>query len=208
MDNKVIQKRFPATIAASPKTELTFLSDKKVNGELYAFLQSLSRVSETEETYVLKSDIPTQKEICSKINCKSPKTYRSHMNYLIEQGYVEDKIDRYILPRKEDIYLLIPLETVKFLNDTAKENVVKTYIYLAQRYKYAVNAGKQYDFTLKEIGVQLGIKVENYQRGYETINNILVCLCNNGLISYTSYFDGTTRKHKLTALNFLYKDIK
>jgi hypothetical protein len=100
------------------------------------------------------------------------------------------------------------LETVKFFNDTAKENVVKTYIYLAQRYKYAMSAGKQYEFTLKEIGNHLGITVENYKRGYETINNILVNLYNNGLIDYVSFYDGAAKKHKLTALSFEHKNLK
>ena len=38
--------------------------------------------------------------------------------------------DRYILPNKEDIYLLIPLATIQFIRDTLKEPVIKTYIYL------------------------------------------------------------------------------
>lgn len=205
LEEKIIQKRFPATIL-SKKKELTFLSDKKIDGELYALFQGLSRVNNEGDTYVIKFELPTQKDICDKIGCKSVKTYKAHLNYLIERGYVEDLEDRYVLPKKEDIYLLIPLETVKFFNDTATENVVKTYIYLAQRYKYALSLGKQYEFSLKEIGNHLGIKVENYKRGYETINNILVSLYNNGLIDYVVYFDGAVKKHKLTVLNFQYKN--
>lgn len=41
-----------------------------------------------------------------------------------------DKEDRYILPRKEDFYFLIPLKTLQYLNDNCKEHVIKIYVYL------------------------------------------------------------------------------
>ena len=59
------------------------------------------------------------------LGIKSPKTYRAHLDYLIKNNFIiEDKKD-YILSKAEDIYFLIPLDTIKFLNDTTKENVVK-----------------------------------------------------------------------------------
>lgn len=114
-----IQKRFPADTQIN-KDQLTFLSDKKVNAELYAFFQSLS-MPRDKETYVSKTDLPTQTEICKKIGVKSPKTYRTHLKYLIDQGYIIDNETEYYLPKKEDIYLLIPLETLQFLLDTLNE---------------------------------------------------------------------------------------
>ena len=48
---------------------------------------------------------------------------------MVEEDY------RYILPNKEDIYLLIPLSTLQFMQDVLKEPVIKTYIYLAQKWK-------------------------------------------------------------------------
>ena len=98
-----IEKRFPASVDLKCKT---FLNDKKINGELYAFFQSVSKGIE-QETVVLKKDLPTQATICSILGLKSPKTYRSHLNYLIEAGYLEERDgeeDRYYLPRLEDQY--------------------------------------------------------------------------------------------------------
>ena len=63
-------------------------------------------------TVVMKSDLPTQAKIMEKIGLGSPKTLRAHLKYLIEHGYVIDEDDRYILPNVEDIYLLLPLDTV------------------------------------------------------------------------------------------------
>ena len=192
------RKRFPADTSLKVQT---FLNNKKVNGELYAFLQSLSRHSD-EVTFVLKEDLPKQGEICSYLKINSPKTYRAHLNYLIEFGFVEELVDRYILPRAEDIYLLIPQSTIQYLRDNCKDHIFKIYIYLAQRFKWAIERGSSYVFTLEELGNHVGIKVKNNSRGYEIINNALDLLYNSGLIDYITFFDGQTQRKKLIKFSF------
>ena len=78
-----------------------------------------------------KKDLPKQAELCQKLGFSSPKTYRAHLDALVKHGYVIEEKERgeYVLPNKEDVFLYIPLETLKFLNDTLKENVIKIYIY-------------------------------------------------------------------------------
>ena len=181
--------------------ELTFLNDKNIDGELYAFLQSVSlpvaQPDGSNLTVVDKKSLPTQNKICEVIGIKSPKTLKVHLNYLIEKGYVEDKDGKYILPNIENIYFLIPLLTLQYLNDNCREHVIKLYIYLGQRYKFALAQGIIYEFNLEELGQHIGIKIKNNSRGYEVINNALDLLYNSGLIDYCSYFDGTTQKKKL-----------
>lgn len=41
-----------------------------------------------------------------------------------------DKDIVYRLPEIEDIYFLIPLDTLKYLNNNCKEHVIKIYVYL------------------------------------------------------------------------------
>lgn len=201
------QKRFPANTTLN---ELTFLNDKKINGELYALLQGLSiyEVLDKENhqfvTYVLKSKLPKQSKICEILGIKSPKTLRSHLAYLIEQGYVEETDDKYILPEMENIYFLIPLKTLKYLNDNCKEHVIKIYVYLGQRYKWALEKGISYEFTLEDLGNHIGLKIKNNSRGYEIINNALDLLCNSDLIDYVSFFDGQMQKKKLTKFSYEY----
>lgn len=77
---ETIKKRFPADITLDITT---FLNDKKVDGELYALLQSFSRHN-NYDTYVLKKDLPKQAIICESIGIKSPKTLRVHLKYLID----------------------------------------------------------------------------------------------------------------------------
>ena len=99
----------------------------------------------------------------------SIKTYRAHLNYLIERGYVIEETDQFILPPKEDIYLSLPLDTINFIQDTLKEPVIKTYIYLGQRYKYK----KNYIFTEKEVAEHLGMNVVGNGSVYNRIRNYL-----------------------------------
>ena len=199
-----IKKRFPATL--DKIDELTFLNDKQVDGELYAIFQGLSR-PENGKTIVHKGVIPKQSDMCAKIGIKSPKTLRTHLSYLILQGYIEiEKNGDYSLPLKEDIYFMIPLPTLQYLNNNCKDHVIKIYIYLGQRWKQALNRKcAYYEFTLEEIGNQIGLKVKNNSRGYGIINNALEMLYNAGLIDYCGYFDGVMPKKKLTKYGFEYK---
>lgn len=72
----MVQKRFPADTDITK--EITFLKDSKIDAELYAFLQSISK-PEDGVTIVVKKDMPKQSDIISKIGIKSPKTYRAHL---------------------------------------------------------------------------------------------------------------------------------
>lgn len=205
------QKRFPADTSLKYQT---FLNDKKVNGELYAYLQSLSeyKVLDKQEnkyfTFISKKNMPKQNIMCEVLGIKSPKTLRTHLNYLIEQGYIQDTEDKYVLPEMEDIYFLIPLKTIQYLKDNCKEHVFKIYIYLGQRYKWALDNGVLYEFTLEELGNHVGLKIKNSSRGYEIVNNALDLLINSGLIDYVSYFDGQMQKKKLTLFSFEYLNPK
>lgn len=127
----MVEKRFPATVTIDDDVT-TFLHDKKINAELYAYLQSKSYPDDNKRTIVKKSDLDKQDEICKIIGIRSRSTLRSHLLYLIEVGYVVDEKDakQYYLPDLEQIYLLIPLDTLHFIQDTVKEAVYKVYIYL------------------------------------------------------------------------------
>lgn len=205
--NKIVQKRFPADTSLSTN-ETTFLSDKKIDGELYGYLQSISMPFEAGdriETRVYFDKMPSQKIICEKINIKSAKTLRSRLEYLIEKGYLIKTSSYYILDNKEDIFLMIPLSTLQFLMDVVKDHIIKIYIYLGQKYKYASYMGVQYIFTLQELADHIGLKTNGNGRTYEVIRNALSALSDFGLIKYVEFFDGCSSKKKLVGFNFDYK---
>ena len=193
-----MKKRFPADTALELAT---FLNDKKVDGELYALLQSYSVPNDKKETIVYKSSLPTQVEMCAKLGIKSRMTYRAHLRYLLEKEYVVERDNAYYLPNKEEIYFMIPIDTLKFLNDTMTEQVIKTYIYLGQRFKYKPG----YVFTIDEIAQHIGIKLDNNARNYEIINNCLTCLSNSELIKYVEFYEGDKPKKRLVDFSLEYK---
>ena len=155
------------------------------------------------QTIVYKSSMPTQKDMCEILKIKSTTTFRTHLKYLIEQGYIVDEGDRYVIDtHKESRYIKIPLETIEFLNDTVKEAVWKTYLYLGQRWNWK---GNQYIFTLEELATHIGKKLGNNKDRYEEINHILQCLKNNGLIDWAEYNEGQKKRHRLVNFSLTYK---
>lgn len=195
------QKRFPANTTL---THLTFLNNKKIDGQLYGLLQSYSEVV-NNKTVVDKKKIPTQVELCKKLEIKSAKTYRSRLKELINTGYVIDNEAQYELPDMEEIYFMIPIDTLNFINDNYKAHILKLYIYLGQRYKYAQTLKKNYEFTLNELGEHIGVNVENNSRGYEIINNALDALRNDGLIDFKNMYDVKYNMKKKVLVGFSFE---
>ena len=187
-----IKKTFPAD-TAKKEEYLTFLNDSKVDAELYALLLSYSygvpgNGQHGPETRVDKEDFPTQQQIANmlnkdgidlktgKVNSISRATVNNHLQYLKKKGYLADCGNYYQIIQKEKMYFQMPLELVEFFINTVKPLVLKTYIYLGQRYKYKPG----YEFTIKEIAEHLGI---NYQWNHGAIRSALIVLEDLGLIS-------------------------
>lgn len=187
---KQIQKRFPANVTL---TELTFLNDPKVDAELYAYLQSMSYPDpDTKETKVRKKDLPSQETIAKEVlNC-SRNTVGTHLKYLKENGYITDTKEYLILNPKEEIFFQIPLDLLQFFINTVKQPVIKTYIYLGQRYKYKP---KEYVFTMKEIAEHLGL---NYRKNYSHIKDYLEILSGLNLIKIAVFYDKNLPYMRLT----------
>ncbi len=203
---KEIQKRFPAETTMERST---FLNNKEIDGLLYAYFQNLSRPvcideeNKIYETRVDKAYIPSQIELCKQVRIKSTSTLRKRMGVLLNTGYLIDKGEYYVLPQVEEQYLGIPLETLKFFVDTLKVDVVKVYIYLGQRYKYAQSIHTLYSFDKEEILTHLGRSAG--KSGYEFVNHALDALINNGLIRVVEFRDGKKPCMRLVEFNTTYK---
>jgi biotin operon repressor len=152
-----IHKRFPAD---TTDEEITFLNDGKIDAELYAYLQSLSYPdAETKQTRVDKSKLPGQDYIAEEIlKCKSRNTVGNHLRYLKETGFIIDEGKYYVLPDKEKMFFKMPLELLNYFIDVVKQPVLKTYIYLGQRFSYKPH---DYVFTVREIAEHIGM---NYNK--------------------------------------------
>ena len=199
----VIEKHFPADTSMEM---LTFLNNKNIDGRLYAYLQSKSmpvKISDYYETRVDKFELGTQGEFCEAIQIKSPKTLRKHLNTLIDTGYLRNEKDYYVLIQKEDIFFKMPLDTLRFIQNTIKEDVIKIYIYLGQRYKFAASQGTKYSFSIKEIVEHLGLSLNDKNRNF--VKDGLDALMNNELIKFVSYREGKAPRLRLVDFSYEYK---
>lgn len=196
------EKHFPSDPTLyKEKDKVTFLTDKKVDAELYGILMEYSYGDkELKETIIYKSSLPTQQKMCEMLNIGSRNTYKKHLNYLIEQEYLIDKGLYYIVnKKKENIYLKIDTDTIRFLNNTVKEPVWKAYIYLGQRWNWK---HQDFIFDLEDLGKHIGKKINNHSKIYMELNDILQCLENNGLIKVIEFYDGKYRKKRLVEFNY------
>lgn len=201
--NMTYQKRMPADWVKKIEEGLTFLNDKKINGELYAYLMSQS-YGKDGKTIVEKKKLPKQTEICEIIGIKSRTTYNTHLNYLIEKGYIEEeKKGIYTLLNPESMYFEIPQDTLNYLNDTASEQVIKAFICLGQMWSFSQNKKELYTFTKKELCERIGMPMKggNANVNYDKINNILCCLIKCGFIDVEVYHDDKMLPH-IRLLNF------
>lgn len=186
-------KRFPSDFSLDYKT---FLNDKGINAEVYAIFLGGSKVIEKEDgskiTFISYSDINKSK-IARSLGISRP-TLNTKIEYLKTKGYLIEENKGYQIMVNENCYLNIPVETLWYLQDTLKAEVIKTYIYLGVRYNYK----KDYQFTSQEIGVHCGINLQsNYSRNYVKIRNILNILKDCGLIDFKTIYIGKEERKQM-----------
>ena len=175
-----IKKRFPANTTLDKPT---FLNNSKISAELYAFFLVLS-VGENGETRVYKNKLPSTKIIAEEILRKSRSTYNNYINTLKKEGYLEDKGEYWVLPKVEEMYFTMELDLLQHFIYSIKEEVLKVYIYLGQRYNYKPG---DYVFTIKEICEHLGL---GYERNHKAISSHIDLLQNLGLITIAHFYEG------------------
>lgn len=212
MDNEEQKRRIPL--------DKKFMT-KKINDILYGYLQVKSTLNtETNIRYIKKDDVNfTEIEEDLKYTFKR-RTLVNHLSNLIKYGFIgeSEMVDTYGEPMKvytfpyntDSIYKLIPVETLRYLVDTANPSVVSIYVYLLNKWEWKRN---KYTFTEAELIKNcLGVTSMGHSRDYERVNNVLTCLVNNELIEYKDYYskkDGVIiMRKKLLEVSTIYKGKK
>ena len=169
------------------KDQLTFLTDKKVDERLQGQFMSISKVLEKEGkvyTVVWKQELPTLKDLCAAIHCRSSNTQRAHLKQLVEQEQLFDLGDQWVInTEKEDQWVDIPVDTLEFMTCTCTEDVIKVYVFLRAKQRGNQNG---YNFSLKELAEHTGVSLSNNMESQVKLNHILTSLSNNGLIEIKS----------------------
>ena len=209
MDNEEQKRRIPL--------DKKFMT-KKINDILYGYLQVKSTLNtETNIRYIKKDDVNfTEIEEDLKYTFKR-RTLVNHLSNLINYGFIgeSEMIDTYgesmkvyTFPYNTDsIYKLIPIETLRYLVDTANPSVVSIYVYLLNKWEWK---GNKYIFTEAELIENcLGVTSTSNSRDYIRVNNVLTCLVNNGLIEYKKIYSKKNgvpvKKKKLLRVSTIYK---
>ena len=209
MDNEEQKRRIPL--------DKKFMT-KKINDILYGYLQVKSTLNtETNIRYIKKDDVNfTEIEEDLKYTFKR-RTLVNHLSNLINYGFIgeSEMIDTYgesmkvyTFPYNTDsIYKLIPIETLRYLVDTANPSVVSIYVYLLNKWEWK---GNKYIFTEAELIENcLGVTSTSNSRDYIRVNNVLTCLVNNGLIEYKKVYSKKNgvpvKKKKLLKVSTIYK---
>lgn len=195
-----VKKSFPADPSLEKdekgKLKLTFLNDSAVDGELYAYLLSISYGDKKlKQTIVYKKSMPPITKLAKTFN-SSRQTIYNHLKYLKDNNYIEDTPEYYIIhTHKEAQHFSMPLELVEYFVNTMKQPVIKLYIYLGQRWSWK---GKEYSFTINELCSHLGLN-PTYSNNRKKIRDYLECLSSNNLIEVESFFEGKIPRMRLTS---------
>ena len=186
----------------------SFMKDKKTHDKVWSFLQINSYKTADGKRFVYKTTETNansiHKAIARKvINSKGKETYdislmtvRNTLKLYEKLGLIYNEtirdlynkeVEVIVLSQKFDFYTLIPIETLKYLVDTANENVIKVYAYLLNKFQYKQKENDRYTFNLSELCAAVGYSAKSENTA--TMRNILKSLQNNHLISYEeSYF--------------------
>lgn len=194
---------------------------KSVNDWIYGYFQSKSYVDKNGVTFCYLDSI-VQTDIIKSMpfneNGKKPgkmkisNDIKKLMNLgFIEKGKVVDLndeiIDAYILPfDKQQLYKIIPLDTLIYLLNVSNQNVIRIYIYLLNKFQWKVKNNEYYYFTYKELIEEcLGMKSTKNTRDYILIKHILDCLIKFKLIKIDTVvkkINGkTTKTFKLISIS-------
>ncbi|MBO3320264.1 hypothetical protein CYK62_11125 [Clostridium perfringens] len=165
---------------------------KSVNDWLYGYLQSISYVDENKKTFVYKEHV-NQSELVEKApkNDKGKSPSKSKIsrdfNKLIALGFIKETkviglngnmVPAYELPYdKQELYKLIPLDTLIYLLDIGSKYLIKIYIYLLNKFQWKIKSGEYYNFSYKELIREcLGMKSTTNSRDYTIVRNCLDAL--------------------------------
>lgn len=150
---------------------------------LYAYLQTVSKWDgKTQSRHVMKEGFSRQ-EVQQAIRVSSVNTVSNRLNSLIKGGFIKELDDRYELVI-ETPFTLIDVRTLRFLINTANDDVINVYAFLKWKHEFSQAQGNQFYFTNTQI-VEDVLGLRYSARTNELVGDILTSLKNNNLIDFT-----------------------
>lgn len=203
--SKDIKKRIPMTKE---------FNKKSVNDWLYGYLQSISYVDNEGRTFVYKDDVnissifsnfPSSEfgESPSRQKLSRDFNILKRVGFLKEtkvQGLQGNFVKAYELPYdKQQLYKLIPIDTLIYILSVGSQNLLKIYVYLLSKYQWKIANNDYYRFTYKELIKEcLGMKSVTNSRDYTIVRNCLDALIKFKLIELSLDYDRVGQNQQLT----------
>lgn len=188
------------------------IQDKAVDYKLFSMLQNLSDINLVTKTRYAPKEHPeygtlTRQRLLDLYNerCEdtkeqmSLKTLSNRLTLFKSIGMIteeftlnrqQQRIPAYILEENYETFQYIPLETLKYLADTASSSVIKIYAYLLNKHIFKQKSGEYYSFTLGELAKQIGLK-DNNNGNTRIVKNCLNSLLSVNLIKFADYYELT-----------------
>lgn len=173
-----------------------YTADKKYHDLLYGVLQEMSYSEklpgqEVASRYVNKKDF-TYESLGDKIGLKRAAT-SNYFKHLMNLGLIEEikEEKRYkLLFLDKSIATLIPIKTLRKLNNSLNHHAISLYVYLLKR--YIANGEQEYIYTRNQLKSFIGIAT-NTNSNDDVIIDILQVLELLGLIE-RKYIQGEDNK--------------
>lgn len=188
----------------------TYTANKKYNDKLYGILQEMSYLEESalgeKFRYVDKKDIvftDLAKRMGLSRQCVSTRFKNLLTLELIE--FIESE-NRYRLTLlHKEMASLVPIETLKKLNNTLKQHSISLYVYLLNC--YIANGYREFQTTMAAMKSFIGISTSTTSNN-EAINDILHVLTLLGLIEVEKRYDKEKTIIIVTKVNNTVKEVE
>lgn len=180
-----------------------FISDKKVSDLVYGKFQLESSFTEKGGARIMESVKLKKSEWARELEMSRP-TLDNKIKYLKKVKLIVDKGDYFEVPEFGKRYFLIPDDTLRFLVNTANADVIKVYTHLGSMWRQDPKAAS---FTQNQLLGVLGYAA-NKPANHKKIADILLCLKNNGLMTWEEKKVGVNRVQFITKFSDRIKGMK
>lgn len=188
----------------------TYTANKKYNDKLYGILQEMSYLEDSiggeKFRYIDKKDIvftDLAKRMELSRQCVSTRFKNLVALELLE--FIESE-NRYRLTLlHKEMASLVPIETLRKLNNVLKQHAISVYVYLLNC--YIANGCKEFQTTMAAMKSFIGISVSTTSNN-DVINDILHLLVLSGLVEVEKRYEKEKTIIVVTKVNNMVKEVE
>lgn len=170
-----------------------------VDDIVFGYLQHLATFHPEKQTlYVPVDKVSKEKGTIAEMIDKTARTVQNKINKLIENGLIIKEMMNlngnetavYVIPQTTiGRYQIIKDDMMWYLLTTRKQNILKIYVYLLNKYDWKAKDKEMYSFTNEELLAAIGYKASSFGSYTSVLTTILNSLKREGIIDFVEYCD-------------------